>query len=60
MTLLWTLGDTYRQVEYQSEQELESSIQQVKTELFGRGRLYLDVKKKIGMPGGSAIFQMVI
>ncbi len=53
MTLLWTPGDTYRQVEYQSEQELESSIQQVKTELFGRGRLYLDVKKKIGMPGGQ-------
>ncbi len=53
MTLLWTPRNTYQQVEYQSEQELESAIQQVKTELFGQGRLYLDVKKKIGKVGGQ-------
>jgi hypothetical protein len=52
MSLLWTKGGTYRLAGYQSESDLESAINQVKSELFGEHRIYLDVKKKIGAKAG--------
>ena len=52
MSLLWTKGGTYRLVGYQSESDLEAAINQVKAELFGKHRIYLDVKKKIGAKAG--------
>lgn len=37
---------------YESEAALEKAILKVQTELFGKNRVYLDVKKKIGAKGG--------
>lgn len=37
---------------YENESGLEAAINQVKTELFGEHRIYLDVKKKIGAKAG--------
>jgi hypothetical protein len=52
MSLLWTKDGTYRLAGYQSESDLEAAINQVKAELFGEHRIYLDVKKKIGAKAG--------
>src|SRR6266849_5008331 len=52
MSLLWTKDGTYRLAGYQSESDLEAAINQVKAELFGQHRIYLDVKKKIGAKAG--------
>jgi hypothetical protein len=52
MSLLWTKDGIYRLAGYQSESDLEVAINQVRTELFGEQRIYLDVKKKIGAKAG--------
>jgi hypothetical protein len=52
LSLLWTKHGTYRLASYQSESDLEAAINQVKSELFGEHRIYLDVKKKIGAKAG--------
>lgn len=52
MSLFWTKDATYRLTSYQSESDLEAAINQVKAELFGDQRIYLDVKKKIGAKAG--------
>jgi hypothetical protein len=52
MSLLWTKNGPYRLASYQSESDLEASINQVKAELFGSHRIYLDVKRKIGAKAG--------
>src|SRR6266852_5455091 len=52
MSLVWTKDATYRLASYQSETDLETAINQVKAELFGEHRIYLDVKKKIGAKSG--------
>jgi len=43
--------EIYSLQEYTNESDLEKTIQVVKDELFGRNRIYLDVKKKIGSKG---------
>ncbi len=52
MSLFWTKNGIYRLASYQSESELEAAINQVKGELFGAHRIYLDVKRKIGAKAG--------
>lgn len=52
MTVIWTPDGSYSIAQYRSESDLESAILQVQSELFGRNRIYLDVKKKIGSKGG--------
>lgn len=52
MSLVWTKHGTYRLAAYESEADLETAINQVKSELFGENRIYLDVKKKIGAKAG--------
>lgn len=37
---------------FESEAALEKAILEIQAELFGKNRLYLDVKKKIGVKGG--------
>ena len=53
MSLIWTRGGSYRRINYASESDLEATILQVQAELFGAGRIYLDIKKKIGSKGGT-------
>lgn len=52
MNLIWTERGAYRRVEYDNEGELESAILKVQAELFGTNRIYLAVKKRIGVKGG--------
>jgi hypothetical protein len=53
MSVLWTKAGPYQRVEYADEADLESAILEVETALFGKNRIYLDVKKKIGAKGGQ-------
>jgi hypothetical protein len=52
MPLIWTRDGSYRRINYASESDLEATILQVQTELFGVGRIYLDIKRKIGSKSG--------
>ena len=53
MSLIWTSkAGAYRRVEYSSEADLESAVLDVRQSLFGPNRIYLDVKKRIGVKGG--------
>lgn len=48
MAVIWTKQGIYRIHEYESEADLEAAILEVQSDLFGRSRIYLDVKRKIG------------
>lgn len=52
MSLIWTSHGAYNRASYSNEADLESAIIQVQKDLFGPNRIYLDVKKKIGVKGG--------
>ncbi|HEV2493070.1 MAG TPA: hypothetical protein VG204_08370 [Terriglobia bacterium] len=52
MSLIWTKAGAYQRVEYENEADLESAILEVQADLFGPNRIYLDIKKKIGLKGG--------
>ena len=51
MSLIWTKNGAFRRVPYESEADLEKTILEVETDLFGPNRIYLDVKKRIGSKG---------
>jgi hypothetical protein len=51
MGIIWTPTGPYHLAGYQSESDLELSILQVRGLLFGVNRIYLPIKKKIGMKG---------
>ena len=48
MSVIRTPSGIYQSVAYKNEADLESAILNVQADLFGKGRLYLNVKKKIG------------
>lgn len=48
MNVIRTSTGIYQSVAYKNEADFESAILNVKTDLFGKDRLYLDIKKKIG------------
>ena len=50
--MLWNKEEKYLIMPYNTEPELEESVNKVKDALFGPTRIYLDVKKKIGKRGG--------
>ena len=49
--MLWNKEDTYKPIPYKKESELEEAVQIVKEQLFGKDRIYLDLKRKIGAKG---------
>lgn len=49
--MLWTPSQQYRPHPYESEAELEAAVAEVAAALFGDGRIYLDVKRRIGAKG---------
>lgn len=51
MELIWTSSGPFRRVFYASEADLGSAILQVQRYLFGPGRIYLYIKRKIGVKG---------
>lgn len=53
VAVVWQNGETFHLNEYVSESDFEKAILEVKYDLFGRNRIYLDVKKRIGLKGGQ-------
>src|ERR1041385_8654940 len=51
--IIWSQGESYWLVNYASENDLEKSIVEVSSDLFGPSRIYLDIKKKIGSKGSQ-------
>lgn len=51
--MLWNKQDKYTVFPFAKESELEETVNEVKETLFGRNRIYLDDKKKIGATGGT-------
>ena len=52
--MLWNKEEKYIEVPYKKESELEDAVNKVKDELFGKNRIYLDDKKKIGSKGNTS------
>ena len=51
--MLWTPQDSYFEEPFKTEADLEQAIKMVRSALFGKSRIYLDVKKLIGAKGGT-------
>lgn len=51
VSILLHSNDVFKQVDYDSERDLEDSIVLVQHQLFGSRRIYLDIKKKVGRRG---------
>ncbi|MGH9784218.1 MAG: hypothetical protein ACRD88_08530 [Terriglobia bacterium] len=49
--MLWTSERIYREYPFERERELEDAILEVSPSLFGKNRIYLDVKRRIGGQG---------
>jgi hypothetical protein len=49
--MLWTPNTIYENEPFELEDDLESAILEVRKDLFGEERVYLDIKKKIGSKG---------
>ena len=49
--MLWNKSNSFVEYPFDKESELENSVNEVKTKLFGKNRIYLDDKKKIGKTG---------
>lgn len=52
MEVIMTDNGLFYRVQFESEAALEKAILEVQTQLFGKNRMYLDIKKKIGAKGG--------
>ncbi len=51
MEVIMTDNGLFYRSQFESEAALERAILQIQTELFGKNRMYLDIKKKIGVKG---------
>ena len=49
--MLWNKEESYQAYPYKKESELEEAVQYVKEQFFGKDRIYLDDKRKIGAKG---------
>jgi hypothetical protein len=49
--MLWTTTQQFLQYPFDKEIELEAAINEIKQDLFGNSRVYLEVKKLIGQTG---------
>ena len=56
MSVIRTPTGIYLSVAYKNEADLESAILSVQAGLFGKDRLYLNIKKKIGGKKGPINF----
>ena len=54
--MLWNKEERYTHLPYENEAELENAVNEVKSQLFGINRIYLDDKKKIGSKGNTNNF----
>jgi regulator of RNase E activity RraB len=51
LEIILTDNGVFHRSQFESEAALEKAIVEIQTELFGKNRMYLDVKKKIGVKG---------
>jgi len=51
--MLWGVNNQYELEPYALEAELETATQSVKAAMFGSGRIYLEIKKRIGTATAS-------
>src|SRR2546421_1754967 len=51
MEVILTDNGVFHRSQFESEAALEKAIFEIQAELFGKNRMYLDVKKKIGIKG---------
>jgi len=49
--MLWAPNKIYDNEPFELEEDLESVILEVREDLFGEERIYLDIKRKIGAKG---------
>jgi hypothetical protein len=49
--MLWSIKKKFRTEPFVKEADLETAIQEVKLDLFGPSRIYLDIKKRIERKG---------
>lgn len=49
--MLWTCEKVYKEEPFDLEADFEKAINEVEEPLFGSSRIYLEVKKKIGLKG---------
>ena len=49
--MIWTTSKHYQPCPYNLEAEIEAAVADIKLDLFGNSRIYLDVKKLIGQKG---------
>ena len=49
--MLWNQNHSYHLFPYAAEADLEAAVNQVKDQLFGASRIYIDDKRKIGKQG---------
>jgi len=53
MSMKWTKKGACTSFDFELEADLEAAILAVQSDLFGKDRIYLDIKKKIGEKGGQ-------
>ena len=51
ITMQWTSEKVYLEEQFDLEADLENAINEVEEPLFGSSKIYLEVKKKIGLKG---------
>jgi hypothetical protein len=51
LEIILTVDGVFHRSQFESEAALEKAILAIQAELFGKNRMYLDVKKKIGVKG---------
>jgi len=49
--MIWSKNSVYTEFPFELESDLEKAINDCKESLFGKRRIYFDVKKKIGVKG---------
>ena len=49
--MLWSLNKFYQNEPFEIEKDLEAAILEVRDVLFGKQRIYVETKKKIGLKG---------
>ncbi len=53
MNTIWSSTGCFEHDDFATEAELEQAVRQIQGELFGKGRIYLEVKRLIGKKGGK-------
>ena len=49
--MLWNQSQTFEQAPFDTENELEAAVNHAAAAIFGKSRIYLDIKKKMGLKG---------